>query len=147
MSSPDSAPDYDLLDRLVEEFNDRLRRGERPAVQEFCDRHPDVHYFHSYEMVVTAERQSDYFKDDGRHVHRHAVRYIVSEFLRLYADPSLHMQDVDTSWLTPITKTAPTPTPEPKAARPKAPPRPAWRRAASRVKRTLRGSQPAAKSR
>jgi hypothetical protein len=31
----------------------------RAAVSEFVDRHPDVHYFHSYEMVVTAERQSD----------------------------------------------------------------------------------------
>ena len=59
----------------------------RAAVSEFVDRHPDVHYFHSYEMVVTAERQSDYFRDDGRHVHRHAVKFIVSEFLRLFADP------------------------------------------------------------
>ena len=49
----------------------------RAAVSEFIDRHPDVHYFHSYEMVVTAERQSDYFLDDGRHVHRHAVKFIV----------------------------------------------------------------------
>ena len=55
----------------------------RAATSEFVDRHPDVHYFHSYDMAMTAERQSDYFRDDGRHVHRHAVRYIVSEFLRL----------------------------------------------------------------
>lgn len=80
----------------------------RAAISEFIDRHPDVAYFHSYEMVVTAERQSDYYREDGRHVHRHAVRYIVSEFLRLFADPSLHLADVDTSWLTPIEKTAPT---------------------------------------
>ncbi len=78
----------------------------RSAVSEFADRHPDVHYFHSYEMVVTAERQSDYYREDGRHVHRHAVRYIISEFLRLFADPALHLKDVDRSWLTPITKTA-----------------------------------------
>jgi len=38
--SQDSSRDYDLLDRLVEEFNDRLRRGERPSVQEYCARHP-----------------------------------------------------------------------------------------------------------
>ena len=38
-------------------------------------------------MVVTAERQSDYFREDGRHVERRAVRYIVSEFLRLFAAP------------------------------------------------------------
>ena len=63
----------------------------RAAVSEFIDRHPDVRYFHSYEMVVTAERQSDYFREDGRHVHRHAVKYIVSEFLRLFGDPALQM--------------------------------------------------------
>lgn len=84
----------------------------RAAVSEFIDRHPDVHYFHSYEMVVTAERQSDYYRDDGRHVHRHAVRYIVSEFLRLFGTPEVQLSDVDSSWLTPITKTAPIPTRE-----------------------------------
>jgi hypothetical protein len=112
----------------------------RAAVSEFVDRHPDVHYFHSYEMVVTAEKQSDFFKDDGRHVRRDAVRYIVSEFLRLYADPSLHLADVDSSWLTPIEKTAAIPTKEPKAPKaPPKPPAPAWRRAARKVKRALRG--------
>ena len=74
----------------------------RAAVSEFVERHPDVRYFHSYEMVMTAERQSDYFREDGRHVHRHAVKYIVSQFLRLFGDPSLQMTDVDSSWLTPI---------------------------------------------
>ncbi|HYO44877.1 MAG TPA: GSCFA domain-containing protein [Candidatus Limnocylindrales bacterium] len=108
----------------------------RAAVSEFIDRNPDVHYFHSYEMVVTAEKQSDYFRDDGRHIERHAVRYIVSEFLRLFADPALHLGDVDVSWLTPIEKTAKEPSK--RAPGPKAP-RPAWRRALSRVKRTLRG--------
>lgn len=83
----------------------------RAAVSEFVDRHSDVHYFHSYEMVVTAERQSDYFREDGRHVERPAVRYIVSEFLRLFAAPELALSDVDSSWLTPIAKTAPTPGP------------------------------------
>ncbi len=85
----------------------------RAAVSEFVDRNRDVHYFHSYEMVVTAERQSDYYREDGRHVHRHAVRYIISEFLRLYAEPALQLPDVDVAWLTPITKTAPTPSARP----------------------------------
>ncbi|MCI0345309.1 MAG: GSCFA domain-containing protein [Chloroflexi bacterium] len=85
----------------------------RAAVSEFVDRHPDVHYFHSYEMVVTAERQSDYYREDGRHVHRHAVRYIISEFLRLFADPALHLRDVDASWQTPISRTAATVGPDP----------------------------------
>ena len=110
----------------------------RAAVSEFVERHPDVTSFHSYEMVVTAERQSDYFRDDGRHVHRHAVRYIVSEFLRLYADPSLRIADVDTSWLTPITKTAAIPTPEPVPVPTRSRPRPSpFHRAMRRVRRTL----------
>ncbi len=88
-------------------------------------------------MVVTAERQSDYFKDDGRHVQRRAVRYIVGEFLRLYADPSLHLADGDSSWLTPIEKTAEIPTKEPRAAKAPPRPRPLWRRAAGKAKRTL----------
>ena len=107
----------------------------RAAVSEFLDRHPDVHYFHSYEMVVTAERQSDYYRDDGRHVHRHAVKYIVSEFLRLFAAPELQLRDVDASWLTPITKTAAIPTKEPKQTKAAAPPAPVRRRCARRVKR------------
>lgn len=113
----------------------------RAATSEFLDRHPDVHYFHSYEMTVTAERQSDYFRDDGRHVHRHAVRYIVSEFLRLYADPSLHLADVDSSWLTPIDKTAAIPTRERRDPRPSPTPRPLWRRVAGRAKRTVLGGR------
>ena len=90
----------------------------RAAVSEFVDRHQDVQYFHSYEMVVTAERQSDYFREDGRHVQRPAVRYIISEFLRLFADPVLQLGDVDTSWLTPISKTAATPAPQPRPVKP-----------------------------
>jgi len=109
----------------------------RAAVSEFVDHHADVHYFHSYEMVVTAERQSDYFRDDGRHVHRHAVRYIVSEFLRLYADPALQLADADSSWLTPIDKTAAVPSKEPTRARP---PSPAWRRVARRTRSRLKGA-------
>lgn len=110
----------------------------RAAVSEFVDRHPDVHYFHSYEMVVTAERQSDYFREDGRHVHRHAVRFIVAEFLRLFGDPSLRLADVDSSWLTDITKTAPTPA-RVKPERP-APERPATGRTpVSLPRRIVRG--------
>lgn len=108
----------------------------RAAVSELVDRHPDVHYFHSYEMVVTAERQSDYFREDGRHVHRHAVRYIVSEFLRLFAEPALHLREVDTAWLTPIEKTAATVAPQPRpGAGSKAP---LWRRTARKAKRAVR---------
>jgi hypothetical protein len=113
----------------------------RAAVSEFVDRHPDVHYFHSYEMVVTAERQSDYFRDDGRHVHEHAVRYIVSEFLRLFADPALHLPDVDSSWLTSIDKTAPVPSRSSRqtgqATAQPTPRSPLWRRTVRRMRRAL----------
>ena len=109
----------------------------RAAVSEFVDRHADVHYFHSYEMVVTAERQSDYFREDGRHVERHAVRYIVSEFLRLFAAPELMLSEIDSSWLTPISKTAPTPAPRtrPPAPRPSLP-----RRVARGVRRRAKAA-------
>jgi serine/threonine protein kinase/WD40 repeat protein len=33
---------YELLDQLAEEFAERFRRGERPALSEFTDRHPDL---------------------------------------------------------------------------------------------------------
>jgi hypothetical protein len=110
----------------------------RAATSEFVERHPDVHYFHSYEMVATAERQSDYYRDDGRHIHRHAVRYIVSEFLRLFGDGSVQLTDVDTSWLTAIDKTAPIPSPQPKApSRPVSLPRRVARGVRRRARRLL----------
>jgi hypothetical protein len=33
---------YDLLDRLGEEFAARYRGGERPALKEYIDRYPDL---------------------------------------------------------------------------------------------------------
>ena len=33
---------YDLLDRLAEEFAARFRRGERPALKEYTDRYPEL---------------------------------------------------------------------------------------------------------
>jgi serine/threonine protein kinase/WD40 repeat protein len=33
---------YELLDKLAEEFAERFRRGERPSLQEYIDRHPDL---------------------------------------------------------------------------------------------------------
>jgi eukaryotic-like serine/threonine-protein kinase len=41
MAFDDSERD-DLLDRLVEEFAARLRRGERPALKEYADRYPEL---------------------------------------------------------------------------------------------------------
>src|SRR5215218_10135555 len=42
MPGQDSSRDYELLDRLVEEFNDRFRRGGRPSVEEYCERDPEL---------------------------------------------------------------------------------------------------------
>jgi WD40 repeat protein/serine/threonine protein kinase/tetratricopeptide (TPR) repeat protein len=41
MMNDDSAK-YDLLDRLAEEFAERYRRGEHPALREYTDRHPEL---------------------------------------------------------------------------------------------------------
>ena len=41
MSSVESEQ-YDLLDQLAEEFADRFRRGERPALKEYTDRYPEL---------------------------------------------------------------------------------------------------------
>src|SRR5262249_48165066 len=34
--------DYELIDRLAEEFAERFRQGERPCVQEYCDKYPHI---------------------------------------------------------------------------------------------------------
>src|SRR5260221_1259550 len=41
MSISDSEQ-YNLLDRLAEEFAERFRRGERPALKEYTDRYPEL---------------------------------------------------------------------------------------------------------
>jgi WD40 repeat protein/serine/threonine protein kinase len=41
MSAP-SSDQYELLDRLAEEFAERHRCGEHPALQEYIDRHPEL---------------------------------------------------------------------------------------------------------
>jgi serine/threonine protein kinase/WD40 repeat protein len=41
VSASDSG-EYGLLDRLAEEFAERYRRGERPALKEYLDRYPDL---------------------------------------------------------------------------------------------------------
>jgi hypothetical protein len=78
----------------------------RAAVSEFIDRFPDVHYFSSYEIVTTAERLSDFMREDGRHVHSHAVDYILQQFLIQFACDGLAIPKVDTSWLSAPSKVA-----------------------------------------
>ena len=40
--SESESEQYDLLDRLAEEFAERFRRGERPALKEYIDRYPEL---------------------------------------------------------------------------------------------------------
>src|SRR4051794_29439724 len=42
MSTNTSSADYGRFEELAEEFADRFRRGERPALQEYIDRCPDL---------------------------------------------------------------------------------------------------------
>lgn len=59
----------------------------RAAVADFVDQHPDVHYFHSYELVVSGSE--NFFLEDGRHVSPQGVAFIMNEFLRMYGKDDL----------------------------------------------------------
>ena len=37
-----SSSEHSLLNRLAEEFAERYRQGERPALSEYTDRHPEL---------------------------------------------------------------------------------------------------------
>src|SRR5687767_6328231 len=39
---PPEDPDRDPVDLLAEDFAERFRRGERPSVSEYAERHPDL---------------------------------------------------------------------------------------------------------
>lgn len=76
----------------------------RAALHEFCLAHTDVYYFHSYEIVMSGERLSDFMLEDGRHVSRRGVALIVDEFLRAFGSPEVQPPPSDTSWVTSPTK-------------------------------------------
>ena len=40
-----STPDLDPIERLAAEFADRLRRGERPSLNEYVDRYPELAFY------------------------------------------------------------------------------------------------------
>ena len=42
MSTSSGSADYGLFDELAEEFAERYRRGERPSLQEYVDRCPEM---------------------------------------------------------------------------------------------------------
>jgi len=82
----------------------------RAAVSEFIDAFSDVHYFHSYEIVETSERRSDFMLEDGRHVVPRAVDYIVEQFFRAFGTADVRIPTVDASFMAPIAKRAAPPT-------------------------------------
>jgi WD40 repeat protein/serine/threonine protein kinase len=65
MSIPESEQ-YDLLDRLAEEFAARFRRGERPALKEYTDRYPElaVEIRELFPAMVKVERAKSYRKSE-----------------------------------------------------------------------------------
>lgn len=77
----------------------------RAAASEFVERYPDVHYFHSYEIVNTAERMSDFTREDGRHIQERATGYISQQLLRMFAADDVPVPTLDTSWITPPLQT------------------------------------------
>ena len=95
-----------FTDKDVRVANTESKSRIRAAVSQFIDAYPDVHYFHSYEIVTTAERLSDFMLEDGRHVHRHAVDYILEQFLTAFAEPSLKPTQSNPSWLSEPAKTS-----------------------------------------
>ena len=56
----------------------------RAAVADFLEQRPDVHYFHSYELVAHWQGPESFFLEDGRHVSPEGVAFIMNEFLRMY---------------------------------------------------------------
>jgi WD40 repeat protein/serine/threonine protein kinase len=57
----DSSDDVVLLDRLADDFIGRLRRGERPALEEYTERHPELasQIRELFPMFVQMERAKD----------------------------------------------------------------------------------------
>jgi serine/threonine protein kinase/tetratricopeptide (TPR) repeat protein len=56
--------DYDLIDRLAEEFAKRFRDGERPSVQEYCDKYP--HVAADLREMLPALAEVEEVKDEGQ---------------------------------------------------------------------------------
>jgi hypothetical protein len=65
MSTTMSAPQVEaVLESLVEEYVGRLRRGEQPAIEEYCRRHPELaprieELFPALALVETFKSASD----------------------------------------------------------------------------------------
>src|SRR5262245_28656081 len=54
--------DYALIDQLAEEFAERFRKGERPSIQEYCERHP--HIADDLREMLPALAEVEHIKDE-----------------------------------------------------------------------------------
>ena len=74
MSMSDSEQ-YDLLDRIAEEFAERFRRGERPALKEYTDRYPDLadDIRELFPALVKVERAEGVLQDAAETGNSHAA--------------------------------------------------------------------------
>src|SRR6516164_9026878 len=66
MSTNTSSADYGRFEELAEEFAARFRRGERPSLQEYVDRYPDL--ADEIREYFPAMAQMEQVKDDRREV-------------------------------------------------------------------------------
>jgi hypothetical protein len=71
----------------------------RSALADLLAAHPDVHYFHSYEIATALDRPQALFEDDARHVRRRGVELIMDEFLRTFGDASIAVPQRDAAFL------------------------------------------------
>lgn len=73
MSDPtsESAANYVLLTRLADEFADRYRAGERPALQEYLDRYP--HLAEDIRELFPAMVEMEQVKEDHEDVAEQAA--------------------------------------------------------------------------
>jgi hypothetical protein len=55
----------------------------RAAAAEWCARHENLHYFPSYEIVTSSDRNSSWYQD-GRHVHNDLIGHIMDVFVHTY---------------------------------------------------------------
>src|SRR5438876_4144743 len=68
----DSSEQFLLLNRLADEFAERYRRGERPALQEYIDRHPQL--ADDIREFFPAMAEMEQVKEDRRQVQEPARR-------------------------------------------------------------------------
>lgn len=111
------------------------------AVSEFVETHPDVHYFPLSEMLFTAERPTDFWGPDGRHIHPKAGDYILQQFLRRFGADSVEVPELDLSWLHDPGASSVPASAQPRAI-PSTPPPSPWQGRLSRLKTVVRKYAP-----